>query len=199
MFEKLSRFYYNKGLQLAREGQISAAVQNLAKAVSYDRNNIQTWNLAGLCHYRLGRYKTAEYCWRRSLEQRREENTAGEYLADLSNALAETAPYFSRVASLCGDKKYKEAAGVLSKEICSRFGLSAALLNYLGVLHALDAQINAAAKCWTTVLALDKSNADAKRYLEAVEKRPLYRLGCKLFSWKEKLRESIRKKPDKKE
>ncbi|NLX90400.1 MAG: tetratricopeptide repeat protein [Firmicutes bacterium] len=183
MFENLSLFYYNKGLQQARESRISTAAKTLVKAVSYDRGNIQAWNLAGLCYYRLGEYKSAAYCWTQSLRQVPENNGATTYLADLQNALEETDPYFSRVLSLCRQQHYRQAAGILSKEICSRFALSAALWNYLGVIHLLSGRTNAAVKCWQTVLSIDKSNVAATRYLEAVE----HRLSCKLLKWKEKL------------
>lgn len=183
MLENLSRFYYNKGLRLAREDEIGPAVQNLTKAVSYNSDNIEAWNLAGLCYYRLGKYKTAEYCWTQSVNKRREGNAASDYLADLMNTLEETGPYFSQIASLCQQEKYGQAAGILSKKICSRFDLSIGLLNFLGVLQVLDGKINRAVKCWTTVLSLDKSNADARLYLEDMEKR----LSYKFLKWKEKL------------
>ena len=183
MFENLSLYYYNKGLQQARESRISTAAKTLVKAVSYDRGNIQAWNLAGLCYYRLGEYKSAAYCWTQSLQQLPENNRAAAFLADLQNALEETDPYFSHVASLCRQQKYRQAAGILSKEICSRFALSAALWNYLGVIHLLSGRTTAAVKCWQTVLSIDKSNVAAARYLEAVE----HRLSCKLLMWKEKL------------
>jgi tetratricopeptide (TPR) repeat protein len=183
MIESLSRFYYNQGLHQAREDRIGAAVQNLAKAVSYDSDNIEAWNLAGLCYYRLGKYKTAEYCWTLSVHKRPEGNAAGDYLADLRNTLEETGPYFSQVASLCGYEKYGQAAGILSKEICSRFDLSAGLLNLLGVLRILNGKASAAVKCWTTVLSIDKSNAGAALYLAEVE----HRLGYKLLKLKERL------------
>jgi len=183
MFENLSLFYYNKGLQQAREEQISTAVKTLAQAVSYDRDNIQAWNLAGLCHYRLGKYKTAEYCWTQSLRQHPEGNTAAGYLADLKNTMEETASYFSQVASLCRQQKYKEAAKILSKNICSRFAPSAELWNYLGVIQLLDGKTIAAVTSWRTVLSIDRSNAAAARYLEAVEHRWSY----KVLKWKERL------------
>ncbi len=183
MFKNLSLFYYNKGLRLAREDEIEPAVENLAKAVCYSSDNIEAWNLAGLCYYRLGQYKTAEHCWMRSVKQRREGNAAGDYLADLRNTLEETYPYFTQVASLCRDEKYGRAAGILSKEICGRFDVSTGLLNFLGILRVLDGKTRAAVKCWTTVLSIDKANADAARYLEDMEKR----LSYKLLKWKERL------------
>jgi len=183
MFENLSRFYYNKGLRLAREDQINPAVKNLVKAISFSSDFIEAWNLAGLCYYRLGKYKTAKYFWTQSVNKRWKENAASEYLKDLRNDLEEAEPYFSQVASLCREEKYGEAAEVLDKEICSKFDLSTGLLNLLGVIQVLDGKIYRAARCWRTVLSLDKSNTDAPRYLEDMEKR----LSYKLYKWKERL------------
>lgn len=186
MIENLSRFYYNQGLRQARERQIGTAVQSLTKSVSYDSGNIQAWNLAGLCYYRLGKYKTAQYCWKQSLQRQVAGNAAAEYLADLSSDLEEAAPYFAMVASLSKNRKYKQAAAVLSKEICSRFDSGTALLNYLGLLLALSGRISGAVKCWTTALSIDRSNAAAAQYLAAMENRLSYRL----LKWKEGLWQS---------
>jgi tetratricopeptide (TPR) repeat protein len=176
MIETLSYFHYNKGLQLARADQLSEAVQELIKSVSYDCNNVNAWNLAGLSYYRLGKYKTAEYCWTQSVDKRQEGNTVGDYLTDLRNTIQETSPYFSQVAYHCRQKKHGQAAGIVSKEICSRFGSSADLQNYLGVLLVLDGKIKAAAKCWTNTLSIDKSNADARLYLNEAENHLSYKL-----------------------
>ncbi|MBS4021326.1 MAG: tetratricopeptide repeat protein [Dethiobacter sp.] len=183
MFENLSRFYYNSGLQLARKDQISEAVEHLLKALSYDSNNIEAWNLAGLCYYRLGKYKTAECCWSRSVDKSPAESNAVGYLTDLRQTLQDTDKHFTWAASLCRQGKYGQAAGVLNEEVCSRFDLSAALLNYLGVLRLLEGKTGAAVRCWANVLTIDKSNASARLYLKSMESR----LDYKLLSLKEKL------------
>ena len=193
MFKSLSHFYFNKALQQARDEQISTAVQHLAKAVSYDRQNIEAWNLAGLCYYRLGKYKTAEFCWTRSINERPAENGANAYLADLTGSFEEAAPYFPQVAFLCEHKRYGEAAGIMSKNICSRFDAATALLNYLGVLYVLDGKISRAVKCWRSVLAMDRTNTTALRYLEGIENRPSYRL----HQWKERLWQRLWQKNNK--
>ncbi|MDD2402667.1 MAG: hypothetical protein PHI90_10210 [Clostridia bacterium] len=183
MFKCLSSFYFNRALRLARKAQISGATQNIIKAVCYDNDNLEAWNLAGLCYYRLGKYKTAEYCWGQSVDKCREGNVAVSWLADLKNTMEETFPYFSKVITFYQDKKYGQAAGSLSKEICSRFDLSTDLLNYLGVLWMLDGKKNAAFNCWTTVLSIDQSNDHARLYLEGMKNS----LSYKLYVWKERL------------
>lgn len=176
MFEDLSHSYYNRGLRLAREDKITAALENLVRAVSYHSDNISAWNLAGLCCYRLGSYKTAEYCFSQSVSRCPRGNAAAGYLLDLGQALAEAAPHFSQIASLCRQEKYGDAARLLKREISGRFDLSVGLLNYLGLLHMLDGRSGAAAECWQTALNIDKSGVAAPLYLASVKKHPGYRL-----------------------
>lgn len=175
MFENLSRYYYNKGLQEARQRQISLAVRSLAGAVSFDSKNWQAWNLAGLCHYRLGSYKTARWCWQKSMEMQPAANGAAAYLNILEQNLQATESFFKQVAALAAQKKYREAARVLREEICSRFGAAAALYNYLGLLEVLGGKPGAAARCWENVLKVDSGNAAAERYLVALQRSFSYR------------------------
>lgn len=175
MFENLSRYYYNQGLQEARQRQIGMAVRSLASAVSFDSKNAQAWNLAGLCHYRLGSFKTARWCWQKSMEIQPAANGAAAYLDDLEQNLQAAAPAFNKVASLATQKKYRQAARILREEICSRFGSAAALYNYLGVLEVLGGKPGEAARCWESVLKIDSGNAAAERYLAALGTRLSYR------------------------
>jgi tetratricopeptide (TPR) repeat protein len=176
MIKNLSAAYFNTALQLARDNQPGRAVTTLLKAVNYDSENTEAWNLTGLCHYRLGNYKSARYCWQQSLQHAPAENPAAFYLNDLNGALSETAPWFEEVTSLCRQKKYGPAATIFRTKICSRFPPSVHLLNYLGVLKMLEGKTKEAGKCWSDALSLDKENADAVRYLNELENRLSYRL-----------------------
>ncbi len=179
MFGDLSLAYYDAGLQLARGNELGAAVQNLSRSVRYDITNSTAWNLLGLCHYRLGEYRRAEYCWQQSVQRcptGPTQNLAVQYLADLQSNHSQTKPYFSEVDDLCRQKRYGQAAATLSINICPRFDQSVALLNYLGILHILDGKPGQAAECWKTVLSMDKDNVDAIRYLDESRARFRYRL-----------------------
>lgn len=190
MLETLSRRYYNLGLRLAREGEISAAARVLARAVSYDGANQEAWNLAGLCYYRLGSFQTALLCWTRSLSPSAEGNPAAACLSDLRRALAESAPHFAAVTALCENGKHARAAALVEAEIRPRLGETAALLNFLGVLYALGGKPSAAARCWKDTLSLDRGNPSATAYLSAVQHHP----ACRLLELKERLKQKLRKK-----
>jgi len=186
MTEQLSQVYYNRGLELARTACLKEAAASLMKAISYDTDNISAWNLAGLCYYRMGKYKTAGYCWAHSANRCREANKAATYLADLKMALKETGPSFNRLSKLCADKKYRHAAKVLSKEIIPRFDSSEDLLTMLGVLRLLEGKPGLAVECWEKALTVNKESPAALRYLDEIKHRTGYRFGRikdRLFSF----------------
>ncbi len=177
MTEQLSQVYYNQGLELARAACLQEAVSSLIKAISYDTDNISAWNLAGLCYYRIGKFKTAGYCWAHSANRSREGNKATAYLADLKVALKETGPSFKRLYKLCADRKYRKAAAVLSKEVIPRFDSSEDLLTMFGVLRLLEGKPGLAVECWEKALTVNKRSPAALRYLDAVKQKPGYRVG----------------------
>ncbi|HBG16883.1 MAG TPA: hypothetical protein DDW93_08905 [Firmicutes bacterium] len=176
MLKNLAQFYFNKSLELANKGELSSALDYISRAVRYDSNNIKAWNLAGLCFYRLGKYKMAEYCWTQSLRNSGDHNSAAVYLEDLKNSLEATSQHFSEVAVFCQKGKYKKAAEIVDKEICPRFDCSAELLNLLGVLQMLEGKTSQAVTSWEMALTVDKSNRKAQRYLKDVRGLFSYKL-----------------------
>lgn len=175
MIEQLSREYYNRGLELARAACLKEAVASLMKAISYDKDNIAAWNLAGLCYYRMGKYKTAGYCWTHSVNCNREGNKAIAYLAALNSVLEETGFFFGRLSKLCAEREYGHAAEVLSKAIMPRFDSAEDLLTMLGVLRLLEGKPGRAVECWEKALTVNKRSPAALRYLDAVRHKPAYR------------------------
>ncbi len=175
MTDQLSQIYYNRGLKLSRAACLHEAATSLIKAISCDPNNISAWNLAGLCYYRMGKFKTAGYCWAHSVNRSRENNKALAYLTDLKMALQETGPAFDRLYKLCADKKYGHAAAVLKKEITPCFDAAEDLLTMLGVLRILEGKPGLAVECWEKAVAVNKRSPAALRYLKAVKQKPGYR------------------------
>ncbi len=175
MTDKLSQIYYNRGLQLSRAAFLHEAAASLIRAISYDPNNISAWNLDGLCYYRMGKFKTAGYCWAHSVNRSREGNRALAYLVDLKMALQETGPAFNRLNKLCADKKYGHAAAVLKKEIIPFFDAAEDLLTMLGILKLLEGKPGPAVECFKKAVAVNKRSPAAWRYLAVAKQKPGYR------------------------
>lgn len=168
MLNSLAQFYFNQSLELANKGELSSALDCISRAVSYDSSNIEAWNMAGLCAYRLGKYKMAEYFWEQSLRNTNDQNRAAVYLADLKKSLEATSQHFSKVTVFCQQGQYKKAAELVDKAICPRFGCSAELLNLLGVLQMLGGKTSQAVTSWERALTVDQANRKAQRYLKEV-------------------------------
>lgn len=157
--------YYNKGLKLAKQKYISDAVQELKKAVSIDGAGTEGWDLLGLCYYRLGEYKNAEYCWSESLKLKPEGIDASRYLEEVSTLLNALAPVLSDIEELAAKRKFKRASSRFEKEIIPFFGPAAALFNFGGLLRYAVGDRREAIGFWKKTLELDRSNPQAVYYI----------------------------------
>ncbi len=187
MIENLSRLYYNRGLALARNNCLDEALANLIKAIGYDRKYIPAWNLAGLCYYRTGNFKTAAICWNQSVKRTQNDNAASYYLADLRSALEKTDLSFNRLNQLCKTRQYRQAGTVLIKDIIPHFDASEKLLSMLGIISLLCYKPLVAAKHWKRALEINQNSATALRYIDEINRRPGYRIILainKLFNFK---------------
>lgn len=177
MIKSLSEHCYNRGLMQARKKCLHRATRYLAGAVGYNRHNIKAWNLAGLCYYRRGSYKTALYCWEQSLRAEKTEpgiNEAERYLSELKSAVDDTKQHFEALDSCRRDKQYARAVTILRDRIIPRFDQSAELLNMLGLYIALSGKTVAAEDCFKQALFINREDRRAATYLRALKERPGY-------------------------
>jgi len=77
----LSNAYYNKGLALAKAGDLTGAAKRLLQSVLYNKRNMQARNLLGLVYCTTGRLGEALKHWVISLSFRKKENPADAYMA----------------------------------------------------------------------------------------------------------------------
>ncbi len=165
MNDRMAVYYYKKGLELARDNFIGDAVEDLKKAVSLNDKNTVAWNLLGLCCYRLGRYKTAEYCWQESLLIAPAQKDVKEYLADLRMVTAKFFPVINTVQELAARGLYKKATRLFEQEIIRVFDPAAEVLSYGGVLRCLAGSNRRAVKLWKQALELNRSDTRAVGYI----------------------------------
>ena len=165
MLDRLSRYYFNKGLENAKAGMISTAVENLGKSLNYDRSNPETWKLIGLCFYRLGRLTAAEYCWTKCLHYGKTDPSAEEYIEDIRLIAVTLKPHIIALFQLSSQKKYKKASIVFRKNIIPVLNSHVDAYNYLGILYMLSGRKRKAFKEWKKALQIDHSGIKAVRYL----------------------------------
>lgn len=77
---QLSNIYYNNALDLANDGKISGAIEELKKSIGVNKKNIDALNLLGLCYFKIGRYTNAFKEWIFSTNVKGVDNEAIRYL-----------------------------------------------------------------------------------------------------------------------
>ncbi len=180
LFEKIFSFYFNKGLESAKNNNISLALDSLTKALSYNPYSTDALNLTGLCLYRLGRFKNAEFYWLRSIEIDSTSNQALSYLGDLKKSMENLESEYSVVMDLLEKKNYRKALGLFDEKVYAKFSKSVDILNFLGILNLLSGNNRQAIKIWKEVLIIDTMNYDALSYLTVVKEDRLSELKFKI-------------------
>lgn len=75
---------YNSGLLKAKEGNISGAVKDLERSLSFDKTNTKARDLLGLCHFRVGAVADALKHWIISSSYSPKESFAKDYIDALN-------------------------------------------------------------------------------------------------------------------
>lgn len=162
--EKMSSFYYNKGLQLFTENRVSKATIELEKCLGIDENNYENLNLLGLCYYILGEFHKSKYYWKLSrYKNNKEENKALKYLNDIeSSSFLEICDEYNKALELCSQEKWHEAVRVLEKMPYDSF---VNFCNLIGLCRYAENQKKEAVREWKKALELDKDHKEANNYL----------------------------------
>lgn len=106
MFKKIvkeSNALYNKGLEYAKDRNMSRAVQCLEVALKMYKNNVNARNLLGLVYYETGEYTLALAQWVLSKNIQPENNLANEFIDNFQDKRSE----LDRINSAL--KKYNKA------------------------------------------------------------------------------------------
>ena len=111
---EISNKYYNDSLKLVKDNKVSAAINNLEKALKYYCRDIDTLNLMGLCKYKLCDFQGANFYWRKSLEYRPYNNRAQYYLDILEGEeFKEILEIYNEGIVNFNSGKYKESIQVM--------------------------------------------------------------------------------------
>jgi len=80
---RISNSYYNLGLEMARERNLSGAVRNLKRSLQFNKNHTDARNLLGLIYFEMGEVSDALVQWVISMNLQPEENRADIYLDEI--------------------------------------------------------------------------------------------------------------------
>ncbi len=84
----MSNEFYNRGLKKAHEKDISGAIKDLEKSLTYDQENYYARNVIGLCYRELGMYGEASKNWFLSRYNEFEDNKVQEYIDEIGIELS---------------------------------------------------------------------------------------------------------------
>lgn len=171
----LADVYYNQGLDYARNGTISLAIDSLRRAVALNKNHVQALNLLGLCYYRIGEFTLAFREWIFSLNARPRGNRAQMYLSEIEKNESMMAQItacvrcYNRAVEYVKDDN-EELAIMQLKKAVERIPdmVNAQLLLALLRIKAKD-YFNAQTGL-RKVLAIDSENELALKYMGELEK-----------------------------
>ncbi len=174
-----ANYYYNMGLEKVEMRDLSGAVTQLKKALTYNKEHKDARNLLGLVYYEMGEGGKAYIQWKISARLNSvEENAANKYIKDMEEHPAvfeeinETAKKFNQ-ALVYAKQGSDDLAMIQIKKVLSitpnfvRGHLLFALLH----MRAGD---NAAAKAeLNNALAVDNYNTAARRVLKEIGENPM--------------------------
>ncbi len=165
----VSAKYYNRALRLAQERDLSGAIDDLRKSLSYNKKNIQARNLLGLVYFETGDISSALVQWVLSINIMPDKNLAGEYLAGYERNTRETVRLEKSI------KLYNEALKAIheNNEDMAVISLKKALdlnprfieaNNMLALCYIMDGKESLAVDVINAVLKQDINNEKAIGY-----------------------------------
>lgn len=168
--------YYNRGLEMAKERNLSGAARFLKRALQFNKYHTDARNLLGLIFYEMGETSDALIQWVISINLQPENNRADHYLDEVQRK-----PGQLEIASQT-IKKYNQAlfhaqggsddlAVLQLKRIVEEKPNFVKAHLLLALLYMEHGDHTKAGKSLFKVLQIDKTNQKAQRYMEYVKSR----------------------------
>ena len=168
--------YYNRGLEMAKERDLSGAALYLKRALQFNKYHTDARNLLGLIFYEMGETSDALTQWVISINLQPENNRADHYLDEVQRK-----PGQLEIASQT-IKKYNQAlfhaqggsddlAVLQLKRIVEEKPNFVKAHLLLALLYMEHGDHTKAGKALFKVLQIDKTNQKAQRYMEYVKSR----------------------------
>ena len=174
--EQISNGYYNLGLSLAKERNLSSALNALSISLGLNKKNTDARNLYGLIQFEMGEETKALISWVISININPINNPAQNFLQKLRNKSAyleksqDAISKYNKAISQIKTVNYDMARITLKQAVDIRPHFVKAMLA-LALLDIREGKSSEAKKLLENVLAIDRFNTKAITYLE--EMKPL--------------------------
>ena len=174
--EQISNGYYNLGLSLAKERNLSSALNALSISLGLNKKNTDARNLYGLIQFEMGEETKALISWVISININPINNPAQNYLQKLRNKSTyleksqDAISKYNKAISQIKTVNYDMARITLKQAVDIRPHFVKAMLA-LALLDIREGKSSEAKKLLDNVLSIDRFNTKAITYLE--EMKPL--------------------------
>lgn len=168
--------FYNRGLELAKERDLSGAAEYLKRALQLNKYHTDARNLLGLIFYEMGETSDALVQWVISVNLQPEENRADHYLDEVQRkpgkleVASQTVKKFNQALIYAQNGSDDLAVLQLKRVVEERPNYVKAHL-LLALLYMQHEDFTKAGKSLFKVLQIDKNNKKAGRYMEYVKSR----------------------------
>ena len=168
--------FYNRGLELATERDLSGAAGYLKRALELNKYHTDARNLLGLIFYEMGETSDALVQWVISVNLQPEENRADHYLDEVQRKpgqleiASQTIKKFNQALVYAQNGSDDLAVLQLKRVVEERPNYVKARL-LLAVLYMQHEDFAKAGRSLYKVLQIDKNNKKASRYMEYVKSR----------------------------
>jgi len=169
----ISDSYYNAGLSMAYNSDLTGAVNCLIKSLTFNKNNMPARNLLGLVYYEIGRIGDALKQWRISASLCPGENPAAEYIQQLEKnsrqfiRLNDAVNMYNTALDYVRQKSDDMAIIQLKKAVDTNPGFVDAL-NLLSLSYLIQGENLKAAGIIEKTLSIDTNNPLALHYYKQV-------------------------------
>lgn len=167
---RIANAYYNQGLALARQRDLTGAAAALKKSLRFDKFQTDARNLLGLIYLEIGEAGSALCQWVISLNLQEQDNLAEEYLQRVqgSGGYLETADQATKKynqALVYAQNENEDLAVLLLMRMLDDFPNYVKAQELLALLYIRHEDYIKAGRCLYQVLKVDCYNPTAQRYM----------------------------------
>ena len=167
---RIANAYYNQGLALARQRDLTGAAAALKKSLRFDKFQTDARNLLGLIYLEIGEAGSALCQWVISLNLQEQDNLAEEYLQRVqgSGGYLETADQAAKKynqALVYVQNENEDLAVLLLMRMLDDFPNYVKAQELLALLYIRHEDYIKAGRCLYQVLKVDCYNPTAQRYM----------------------------------
>ena len=171
---RIANAYYNHGLVLAQQRDLTGAVAALKKSLRFDKFQTDARNLLGLIYLEIGEAGSALCQWIISLNLQEQGNLAEEYLQRVYDARGyletadQAAKKYNQALSYAQNDN-EDLAVLLLMRMLAEFPHYVKAQELLALLYIHQEEYIKAGRCLYQVLKVDRFNPTAQRYMSVAK------------------------------